>query len=323
MKKTALDRLIDQAENQANYMNFESAGYNESFESLDTDTQDQLLEAEMLEVQNLVQRGLKIPQAQNLAKLKVNQVANTLAGGALAAVPSGNSNPFVAAPVNNNNAPFMVTPKPQGRKTRATFTIAIKRLTANNNVALPFILFGKTFSLTYYVQILQNYLPATINLDAVQVGGSNSDSALLTGTLANALKVRFLFSDKATGLLLDIVEITCNEVPYPTFIDATQTDAFQVKDFRYKISDSTVQAQYDNSMEFRKKTMFGRGGEQTLTPSTYINTTDFKDNLVQVAQPFDIDKDSFIVSAIEPTAGLQVTLSFGVEAFIRNGANLL
>jgi hypothetical protein len=325
MKKTALDRLIAQAESQANFMNFESDGYNQSFESLDSDTQTQLLEAEMLEVNNLVQQGFKIPQAQNLAKLKVNQVADSLQAGALAKVPSGNSNPFLNMPVQNQQPTVILNqPKARMKPTKATFTINIKRLTNTISANLPVVLFGKTFSLTYYVQLIQSLLPAGVTLTAVQVGGSNSDSALLTGTLGNSLKVRFHFTDNATPTPnVDIIEVTCNEVPYPTFIDATQTDSFEVKAFRYKISDASEQAQYDIAMEFKKKTMFGKGGEQTLTPSTYINTTDFKDNLVEVDQPFAIDKDSYVATSIVSASNFQVTLSFSVDAFIRNGSNLL
>lgn len=310
--KSMLDRLVSDAENSAEIMNFENQeNYCEQFESLDITEQLELQDLEGQEVQNLINnKGMSRLQAKIVARGKANQVAKAIQSGALAKVPSAPSNPF--QPMQRNV---------RGQKVAATFTINIKRLTAAiANTDLPVILFGKTFSLTAYVTLLTALLPAGVALTAVQVGAVNTDDTALTGTTANAFKVRFCFTQ---GLNVDIIEVTCNEVPMPTFVDSTATDSFSVENFRYKISDTTKQAQYDNPVSFKRKTMFGQAGEQVLTPSTYINPTDFKDNLIKIAQPFEIDKDSWIETKINATANFQVSLSFSVSKFVRQGANLL
>ena len=307
-----LDRLIDDAENSAQTMNFESStiDYCNDFEALEMEEKAQLQSLEAQEVQNLVNRGMKKNVALNQARLKVNTVASAIQSGALAKVPSAPATPFQPMPRNV-----------RGKKVAATFTINIKRLTDNITENLPVVLFGKTFSVTAYSQLLQGLLPSGVTLAGVQIGAVNTNPSVLANTTANTLKIRFAFTD-GTGND-DILEVTCNEVPMPTFVDANTTDSFAVGEFRYKISDTSQQAQYDIPVSFKRKTMFGKGGEQTLTPSTYINPTDFKDNLVKVGQPFEIDKDSWVETSIVPLSGFQVSLSFNVSAFVRDGANLL
>ena len=320
-----LDRLIEQAIEEQDSMNFESNAlpYNQAFECLSYDEQCQLQALEAMEVNNMVGNTnrlsigsragakLNVSQAQAQARAKVNMVANQIASGALAQVPSASATPFQPLPRGRNV---------KGQPVAATFTVNIKRLTATIASNLPVILFGKTFSLVAYVSVIQSLLPAGVSLVAVQIGGMNTDPATLTNTIGNALKVRFAFT---SGANTDIIEVTCNEVPMPTFTDGTATDPFEVKSFRYKISDSAQQQQYDIPVEFRRKTSFGLAGEQILTPSTYIETTDFKDNLVKIEQPFQIDKDSYVATSLTDVANFQVSLSFGVTKFVRQGANLL
>jgi len=184
----------------------------------------------------------------------------------------------------------------------AQFDITIKRITRNIQNALIVPLFaGIHFNARYYTLINQ-FLPPNITI-----------SGIATDTQGNVI---ITFTDSVAAVS-DNVMISCNQVPYITFLTATNFDLMRITKFRYAIGDVTQQTQFDQRFSVATKSLFGKSGSQDLTVSSYLDPKQFQQKVIDVDNAIDIDKETGIfVGIIQGAAdGFSITLNQFVQFY--------
>lgn len=195
--------------------------------------------------------------------------------------------------------------KPQGDA--ANYNLIIRRNTVNIASDLDIAILG-------FANIQNGYqgfvLPAT--------GGT----VALTGTIYNTLPDRYRFTH-VVGANTDTVDIFCNEIPYPAFVQNSGLDMYQINNIRYSISAAAAQDQFSNRFEIRKSSIFGLEAKQTLTPITFRDPKDEQTTIIDMPIRQPMDKETFIVHPITNTGGalFEVTLSMFIQHFFKYNSN--
>ena len=182
---------------------------------------------------------------------------------------------------------------------KATFDIIIQRLTNNINLPLPIGILGFAQIASGYLGLLN--LPAGVTLS---ITGGASDG------LPNSYEFEF-----TQGGNVDIITVTCPQIPYPSFLNNSAVDMYRINNIRYFISDGLVQAQFTRVLNFMDSGIFGVKTQNPLTPSTFINPMDEKNNIVDIPVGVPFDKEKCIVTEIEAQAAFTVGLTFFVELY--------
>lgn len=184
----------------------------------------------------------------------------------------------------------------------ATFNVNITRNSFNIPFALPVQLFNAidTFSTS---AIVKKYLPANVALSGVNINGTSGN-------------VTYTFV--APGPISDTITIACNEVPYSKFLYASITDLLRVGRVLYKISNETIQTQFDQQFTVVEQGMYGFAKENPITLSNFINPSDYRKDSIVVNTAFDIDKQTGIVVGMtnQNVALAANTLSLGMSVTI-------
>lgn len=216
--------------------------------------------------------------------------------------------------LNHLDAPTMVE--------AAQFDLIITRVSANIAENLPVPVFGLVAIKAGLGQDISQYLPAGTTLVAIQFGTtfSSTTGATLTQDLANAQKLTLQFKN---GANLDTITVTCSSTPYPQFAESTMSDVFRLSKIRYSISNTALTAQYSQQLIFKKKTIFGKVIENSLTPTAFRTPQDFQTGVVDIDVNADIDKETAIWTNILSSAGFSVTLSIFVSRSARLNGNIL
>jgi len=164
---------------------------------------------------------------------------------------------------------------------QATSTIVIKRLTKNLTATLPVPVFGANGLQSNYQRELSSFLPAGITLSAIAIGLKSGSSY--------STKAAFTFTD---GTSTDIVEVSCNEIPYPSYLASMQgSDEFRFSRNRYRISDGTYQDQLNNSLIVVKQSLFGKAENDNIVPATFQTPNQQQNNIVDIDLPISITKE--------------------------------
>ena len=219
-----------------------------------------------------------------------------------------------AAGINHLDAPTIVE--------AAQFDIIITRVSANIAENLPIPIFGLVALKAGLGQDISQYLPANTTLVAIQFGTtfSSGSGATLTQDLANAQKLTLQYKN---GQNLDTITVTCSSTPYPQFAESTMSDVFKLSKIRYSISNVALTAQYSQQLIFKKKTIFGKVIENSLTPTAFRTPQDFQTGVVDIDVNADVDKETAIWTNILSSVGFSVTLSIFVSRSARLNANVL
>lgn len=192
----------------------------------------------------------------------------------------------------------------------AQFDIKIKRLTANINQKLPFAIFGANDAQNGYRRIIQD-IPTGITLESVKYGTNSTPS------LPNALRLTYNDGVNPT----DDVEITCDQYPYPAFLQSTLNDIFRLSKMRYSISDAGELSQFSNALVLVESSMFGKSSRNSISVNAYKSPDQFQNVIIDINGNFGIDSETSFVSSINPKAGLEVTISVFVQKFFKFNAN--
>jgi hypothetical protein len=167
------------------------------------------------------------------------------------------------------------------RGVQATSTIVIKRLTKAINAILPVPVFGANGLQSNYQRELSSFLPAGVTMTGIQIGLKSGSSY--------SQKAAFTFFD---GTNTDIVEVTCNEIPYPSYLASMQgSDEFRFSRNRYRISDGTYQDQLNNSLIVVKQSLFGKAENDNIVPATFQTPNQQQNNIVDIDLPISITKE--------------------------------
>lgn len=194
-----------------------------------------------------------------------------------------------------------------GGNFKATFDITIRRLTNNIDDVLPVGILGFAQSESGYFGLID--LPAGITY--TYEGGTS---------VGLPDRYRYTFTK---GVDTDIIEITCPQIPYPSFLQNSAVDRYRINNIRYVISDGLVQAQFAQVLDFKDSAIFGVKTSNPLTPNNFINPMDEKNNIVDIPVSMGFDKEKCIITGIsqDSTAPFQVTMSFFVEFYDKMTAN--
>lgn len=217
--------------------------------------------------------------------------------------PKGNpvSNPLSSSASSSNIA----------ANAAASFTITAKRLTATISEVLEAPIFGVIDRYSGYSKVLS--LPAGVTVDSLEYG--------IDKGIANANRLQLKYTD---GTNDDIIEITCQQNPYPLLLESTRTDLLRAQGVRMSLSDSTAVSQFDQQFNVVKRSMTGRSVNDSLTPSQYKQPTQFQTGIVDLPISISVDKETTITCGIIAQAGLAISFSFFAAQFDKyNAANEL
>lgn len=217
--------------------------------------------------------------------------------------PKGNpvSNPLSSSAASGNIA----------ANAAASFTITAKRLTATISEILEAPIFGVIDRYSGYSKVIS--LPAGVTVATLDYG--------IDKGIANANKLSLEYTD---GTNSDIIEVTCQQNPYPLLLESTRTDLLRAQGVRMSLSDSTAVSQFDQQFNVVKRSMTGRSVNDSLTPSQYKQPTQFQTGIVDLPISISVDKETTITQGIIAQAGLAVSFSFFAAQFDKyNAANEL
>lgn len=205
--------------------------------------------------------------------------------------------------------PLMVIKSHQnpGRKLdRAQFDINITRNTAAIPQPLQIALFGTTHLRSGYSQFIVN--PAGVTNTVV--GGLNTPTAGTTD------RIRFSFTDTVPAT--DYIDITCNQVPYPVFLEALSADIFRISNIRYRLVNNANTIQFSMAHKFQSKSLFGKGSDDDLNVGAYLKPEQFQTGVIDIPIAADVDKETMLIANVSNLAvayPFTFTLSVFVERF--------
>ncbi len=185
---------------------------------------------------------------------------------------------------------------------KAMFDINILRNTANINVALPVPIFGALHYNAKYLSILPQYLPAGIVLTSITIDASGN--------------LNFLYTQTATGFT-DIINVSCAQVPYITFLGASNFNAQTIGKTRMQISDITKVVQFNQIFETYTKTLYGKHGGNGISLASTNDPKNYPNGARDVNQAYDTDGETALVIGIIPVVAFTVSLNMFVQRYNR------
>lgn len=189
-----------------------------------------------------------------------------------------------------------------GKAPAAQFDIVATRNTGNINATLPVVLFGANDAENGYRSVIT--LPTGVTLTSVRYGENASQSSAL----------RFTYTD---GVGVDTIDVTCSMYPYPSFLQATKFDLFQMTKMRFSVSDSTVVAQLSQSVSYRERGIFGTDKTNPVSMTAAKTPTQFQTTIIDVNGSFDIDKESMLITGMIKNPVAATAYSYTLSAFVR------
>lgn len=191
---------------------------------------------------------------------------------------------------------------------KAMFDITITRVTKNITQALPVPLFAGIHYNASYLSIINQFLPAGISIASIAV--NNTGSVVIT------------YVDTITiGNPTDTIIISCNQVPYITFLASSNFDVMTITKFRYQISDITKLQQFSQRFAVATKSLFGKSSADDVTVSAFKDPKQFQNGIIDVDNPISIDKETGIFVNLIAEEGFSITLSQFVESFVKYNAS--
>ncbi len=186
---------------------------------------------------------------------------------------------------------------------KAMFDINILRNTANIAAALPVPIFGALHYNARYISILPQFLPAGIVLTSITLDASGN--------------LNFLYTQTAGGAA-DIINVSCAQVPYITFLDASKFNSQTIGKTRLQISDITKVVQFNQVFETYTKTLYGKHGGNGISLASTNDPKNYPNGARDVNQAYDTDGETAIIVGIIPVAAFTVSLNMFVQKYNRS-----
>lgn len=105
-----------------------------------------------------------------------------------------------------------------------------------------------------------------------------------------------------------VATISCNEIAYASFFEASSILPFIVSWFRYGV---TTSAQIKNNITWKVKTFSGGILQNTISPNSYFDPNQFQDFTLDILTSFDISTDRGL--ELKVNAGETVTLALFIQ----------
>ena len=187
----------------------------------------------------------------------------------------------------------------------ALFNITMTRGSANITKTLPVPLFAFMHYFSNYSTIVNQYMPAGVTIISIAV--------------SNGADVVINYSD---GTNRDAVTISCSEVPYITFLYASQLNAMRICNFRYIVSDETQAAnQFNAIFKIAGATLFGHGQNNSVPVNATFSPTQYQKDRVDVDFPINVTFEQGVVVGIIAKTDLAVTLGCFVQNYNRTNTH--
>lgn len=204
----------------------------------------------------------------------------------------------------------------KGSKLSGVFKLAIKRLSANIAADLPVPLFGYLDSLTNYTKVINQQLPSGVTIGAFQNGqivnsaDSTKFAAFLAASFAKAETVRLAY---AQGSAIDIVEISCEQNPYPILLQSTFTDFMLINGIRFKINDSSQYDQLSASINPYRRTSLGKTTNDSTSLDTFFSPNQFQPGIVDYEVNSTVDKETTLTFNL-----IQAVVTLNASVFVNS-----
>lgn len=206
------------------------------------------------------------------------------------------------APIANRNALVdmganLQTHPNMANGDKAQFTINVSRATAAIATSLEIPIFGAIHFASGYVD---------------RINPSPGGSFTVTGGVNVAGFNDVVRVSHTVGVNTDITTISCNEVPYPTFLNSQLSDLFLISNIRYSLNDPTQLTQFAQAFEIRQKSLFGAGSQNPISPVSFKNPDQFQAGIIDLPCNIPIDKETYIVVDVAP-----LVISFSLAIFVQ------
>lgn len=203
---------------------------------------------------------------------------------------------------NKGQGLIVASPKDVG-SLAAMFTMKVQRNSVNIAGSLPVALFGTLDSDANYQRFVTPPAGVTLAVSIGQVAGQPNAA-------------RFTYTQ---GANVDTIDVTCQQAPYPSFLNSLSSDTLRMSKLRLSISDSTQQAQFSESIAVKTASLFGRQTQNTINPSSFKRPDQFQAGIIDLDGIYDVDKETaFVFNMIDVgAANFSVSIDFFAEAFTR------
>lgn len=194
----------------------------------------------------------------------------------------------------------------------AQFDIKVTRNTGNINRTLPVALFGAIDYEGNYSAVLGTYLPSGVSVSVAKSSGN----------------MVFTYVE---GAATDTITVTCSQVAYNSFLQATITDVMSVRAIRYTLTDNTQLTNFDNIFAFVKRSLYGSDKRDNISVTSYREPNQFQSGIIDIGNVKDgnsnvttIDKETSLVIGMNDLVGataFTATLSLFVNAYNKLNAS--
>jgi len=192
-----------------------------------------------------------------------------------------------------------IHPNQKGTGDKAQFDIVISRATATIASNLECMIFGAQHLDGGYGNGMVN--PAS--------GGS----FVVTGGIWNTLPTTVRFAH-TVGANTDNINITCNQVNYPTFLKASLNATYRISNIRYSLNNPAQLDQFTTPFEVRTKSLFGKADQNPISVTSFKKPEQYQNGIIDLPVEIMVDGETGIMVSMTPLA-VTITLSVFVERF--------
>lgn len=194
----------------------------------------------------------------------------------------------------------------------AQFDVKVTRNTGNINRVLPVALFGAIDYEGNYSAVLGTYLPSGVTVAVAKSSGN----------------MVFTYTE---GVATDTITVTCSQVAYNSFLQATITDVMTVRAIRYTLTDTTQLTNFDNIFAVVKRSLYGSDKRDNISVTSYREPNQFQSGIIDIgdvkngsSNVTSIDKETSIVIGMNDTlasGAFTATLSLFVNSYNKLNAS--
>lgn len=169
----------------------------------------------------------------------------------------------------------------------AQFDVKVTRNTGNINRTLPVALFGAIDFEGNYSAVLGTYLPSGVSVTVAKTSGN----------------MVFTYVE---GAATDTVTVTCSQVAYNSFLQATITDVMSVRAIRYTLTDTTQLTNFDNIFAVVKRSLYGSDKRDNISVTSYREPNQFQSGIIDIG---DVKNGSSNVTTIDKETSLVIGMN--------------
>lgn len=217
-----------------------------------------------------------------------------------ALVSSDDISEAASSAIANSSAGSLMTPVADFRSpvSAALFDIIITRHTAAIASVLPIPVFGVLDQESDWIEIVSPYLAAGI-----------------TYTVERGADLKSLDFTFTSGMNVDIVNVSCNQVPYVNLLAAGLDSVFRLQQIKMQISDVAQQLQFSQSVRTFDRSFFGFHKDDQFTPNQFKSDLQNQNDIRTINNIIDVDKQRTMLFGLVPVAAFSLTLSSFVQAY--------